>query len=1194
MASISPSMAESHPHEGGSHGHDRFHLDDESHTGHGSDASFVHERTHTLEEEARSLEITYLVQTSLKGPLESASETVFEDTADHTKRPRLLVSLQSVLAMKNICEHEFNTREVLSKMLARCRSDYYKELCSLREQLYLASKSQANAELGYFKAFEVYWFNPPKYIDLDLKEYLENAIKEQSRNLIEENRQLLMKVEGKEDTMMDPETRIKEVIKKIGSPVRLFKKLVQMVKTGVLLKVSPSFGAHASPMSSPKATDEEKPTIPPEFSLPELEAAANEAFPQALLAAQRAKEAAEAEAQKAQQVAQKAAEEAKTKSEQAALAASGPDLAPVQKATGSLAKAVADLHVTVSVPASTSLLDFSEKEVGPYSIVPVLQELQRAIEGLSKPLAQVIEDKRQAEAAAKYLQDRQEQADSELAKLTSQLRQGGFGVHHGDAAQPPTRQPGIATSADDERERREREEREKKAGREKEDEHRKEFAAERQRLQDELDQERKAAAKAGEEMEVVMARLAQAQDKIKHLKAELKEWKAKAGVHVESEEEEEEEEVLPSYLLSYRQRLALSNKPRWMHLAEDAKLKLLRQQHFFEQNHFVGSGSNLMKTDPKAAAKSALEFLHGKKHRFPSKMQVPPGMSMEQLQEMAQSIELKAAKPQFLSQKTADALAAEAQSLYQLLAGGTAASLLQDQVYSISKKKPTSRDNSPQRGGEATTPVGGGGGAFSGVLLKKSPTAQLLEGSSEYSQPVEIPAELMVIGEQTPQSREGRLLHAMLQTAQQVALQAAAVASQADSEPTDSEAFSPKRSNSPSSQKSSPQRPAPARLRTPPPAEAAEEQERPSSNGQAGRPISAPQHKARPTQPTEPRPLLPPTEPRLPQGRPPLKELLEPQLTVLSGQPPPQFLSLLPGQTQPDPAPTRSPPRSHGPAPFRPVPHPEPVRQSPSPELELEITTKSLLRQTASTMVPSGPVSPLATFAAERKPWRETASLPGSIDQASPSQGPSGVEPGRPARQFTSTLSELPAGRSQVQGGRSLVDPSSTWSPDYGGKVDRATGASFVQFADTALSPGHGKLFHPARHGGFADGPGPTSVAQPPAWTSHGASAADELLRGAPDPPSLVSPSPPNASGFGRSRSATAFPLTNGRAPQPQTMSSSPVKVRRISSTVVLPMANAPLGQAAPGNGFIAETLPPLPPGRAKKAAAPPSWLLPP
>lgn len=125
-------------------------------------------------------------------------ESVFEDCEDE-QQPRLLVSLSAVTALKELCEHEHARYDKVVSTLTSCRASYYKELRWLREQLHLAFQTDEEAMVRKANLipddFEVYWFKPPDYLDLETQEFLEASIRETSRKLISENTALRTQIQ---------------------------------------------------------------------------------------------------------------------------------------------------------------------------------------------------------------------------------------------------------------------------------------------------------------------------------------------------------------------------------------------------------------------------------------------------------------------------------------------------------------------------------------------------------------------------------------------------------------------------------------------------------------------------------------------------------------------------------------------------------------------------------------------------------------------------------------------------------------------------------------------------------------------------------------------------------------------------------------------------------------------------------------
>jgi len=140
------------------------------------------------------LEIAY----SIDDGEEVQHEAVFEDPGDVQERPRLLVSLSSVTAMKELCEHEHARHDKVVETLSQCRAAYYKELRWLREQLHLAYQTDAESMAKKAKLtpddFEVFWFEPPHYVDPETQEFLMKCIHDTNKKLLDENSQLRTQV----------------------------------------------------------------------------------------------------------------------------------------------------------------------------------------------------------------------------------------------------------------------------------------------------------------------------------------------------------------------------------------------------------------------------------------------------------------------------------------------------------------------------------------------------------------------------------------------------------------------------------------------------------------------------------------------------------------------------------------------------------------------------------------------------------------------------------------------------------------------------------------------------------------------------------------------------------------------------------------------------------------------------------------
>jgi len=169
-----------------------------------------------VNEEPNTIEITYL-RSGFEDTIIPESEVVFEDPADCEKRPRLLVSLQSVLALKALCEREFGRVEALTKTITSCRTAYFKELLWLREQLIVASNPEMQVTWDEVMSYEVFWYDPPSYVDTELKEFMKDCNRITNKKLIEENYELRVKLGGDVKENPDPDELVKKALKKLGT-----------------------------------------------------------------------------------------------------------------------------------------------------------------------------------------------------------------------------------------------------------------------------------------------------------------------------------------------------------------------------------------------------------------------------------------------------------------------------------------------------------------------------------------------------------------------------------------------------------------------------------------------------------------------------------------------------------------------------------------------------------------------------------------------------------------------------------------------------------------------------------------------------------------------------------------------------------------------------------------------------------------
>mmetsp|Transcript_139810 Transcript_139810/g.268082 ORF Transcript_139810/g.268082 Transcript_139810/m.268082 type:complete len:1137 (+) Transcript_139810:59-3469(+) len=174
--------------------------------------------------EPRMLEISY--PSPDNG--EPIHEVIFEDPVKDDSEIRLLVPLRAILSLKRLCERDFERFRAASSVLSDCRVAYYKELQYLREQLQAATRTETPATMmmdDYVKNYEVYWFNPPSYVDEELKDFLQTCIRWTNKQLIEENYKLRCQAEGVHvERPGDQSTSLDDLIAKVG-----VKRLVQRI-----------------------------------------------------------------------------------------------------------------------------------------------------------------------------------------------------------------------------------------------------------------------------------------------------------------------------------------------------------------------------------------------------------------------------------------------------------------------------------------------------------------------------------------------------------------------------------------------------------------------------------------------------------------------------------------------------------------------------------------------------------------------------------------------------------------------------------------------------------------------------------------------------------------------------------------------------------------------------------------------------
>lgn len=581
--------------------------------------------------EPRTLEIIY----SVVGKSLTQHEVVFEDPTECHRRPRLLASLESVLALKTLCEQEFGRIETLTSMLNRCRTAYYKELLWLREQLLLAARPDQQMLHAAVKNYEVYWFDPPQYVDADLKEFIQECVRCTTRKLIEENYELSLRASGAvtEDPFADSDAALRTLTRRLGAGqlVRRLHGLLSARDSGLPGQLAALEEAMAELLGKPPDADNEgllaelgelraRVAELDELRLAmarlkaELEAARQLVSAEAAranmerdraeaqrLRAERAEELARQLAEAAEQDAASLADLAHEASAAAKrLASVRQDLAQFAKGSGPgyrgpgsprLPEAVAALEAAVAAmpragPAPVVVV------AAPVGEHPDLALLRERIRLLEQKLAQAREAEaaaRRAEQAARAALEAQRTAQPPPAALPAAQPPTPRPEPKGPVDQAPDPGPPPPLRADDGSElarfRAETERRQREAAREIEAllAHKLRLEREVTRLETLLAERSEQLKLAQDAVDELAMKLSLAQDKIRALKEELRRWKLKCGV-TEAEcdaEESDGEEV--DFLVSYTRRVRNSAKPRWQLLNEDYSLLQKKREFLFAQ-----------------------------------------------------------------------------------------------------------------------------------------------------------------------------------------------------------------------------------------------------------------------------------------------------------------------------------------------------------------------------------------------------------------------------------------------------------------------------------------------------------------------------------------------------------------------------------------------------------------------------------
>ncbi|CAJ1405044.1 unnamed protein product [Effrenium voratum] len=626
------------------------------------------------DDEPRPLQIQYSAEGQDDQEIADGNvmETVFEDPNEAKIRPRLLVPLQSVLGLKALCEREYIRTEAVTETLNQCRTAYYKELLYLREQLILAAEPEKQLMLGAVQNYEVYFFNPPEYVDEDLKEYILNCSRWTHKKLIEENYELQVKLAGvgQNDVFENADFCLKGLLRRHGT-YKLFKLMHSVVSNAKDL-------FNPEDMIRKRETEGLKP-------LDELKAAVAEAFPNlgarednsgALIAEinelQRTVADLRAELAKVKEMLSKErsrTEELTRKCEEQEKLLAAPEVPQVVESHGEDCKRM-ELEVEAQVNRMrqmiTDLSSGKKYQIGKSAPdqSKVFPHLDEAILDLDKLFAKILAESPQiltkiqatttqvVESVSDDNKKEIQELKKEIAVLKSKLA--AAEQREQDALsklkepkpqekKPPTERKvpespsntGATDNVDDLKKQLERKiariadleaeldqaQRDLRAAQRTIDEkdlllqeRARKDAEKAKQMSDLMEKLRKSE----EEAEKLAGKLYNAQEKIKQLKEQIRELKNKLGMPADEsdEEKEEEEEETPMFMSRYYLRAKNSGKPRWMLLAEDAKLK--EQKKAFETKQTVAPEA------PGQDATSALAFLrrgqsgesHGSKVRL--------------------------------------------------------------------------------------------------------------------------------------------------------------------------------------------------------------------------------------------------------------------------------------------------------------------------------------------------------------------------------------------------------------------------------------------------------------------------------------------------------------------------------------------------------------------------------------------------
>jgi predicted nucleic acid-binding Zn-ribbon protein len=593
-------------------------------------------------EEPRTLEIAYSVT---KG--EVSKEIIFEDPTEIDKRPRLLVSLQSVLALKALCEREFDRVEVITDLLKHCREAYFKELTYLREQLKRATNPNYIGD--GLSNYEVYWYDPPQYIDADLKAFLEDCIRLTNKKLIEENFELIEKLKAMGGNAAGGDDQdIIRMIRTLG-PGGLARRLYAILQTpehGSPQKIKDFEMAVRDLLKKDEGSDDDEDKSK-DAKIRKLQNQIEKLLKQLADAEKNAKNAEqldelrkalmEAQAKLAQEKARADQAEARAEAYEAELGTLRKQVDDLGKSNSGLAGSVSALanridKMVAKIDPSGALLPKLPTSGGTLS--PIEASVS-ALEGCAAGKGGRGGGDADLEAKLKAKEDAERRLREEMAKLQEECRRLKKDLDRANAEAAKAnamlgKESGLASLQDELRRLREMND---KLIKEVED-----LKEDSQNLRKQLKQAEEENAKLKEggggsaelQKELVETRnkLEKALQKITQLKEEIKRLKRMHGMDDDSDSDNSNYDGdLPLFLMSYVKRTrATTAKSRWQHLSEDARFARQKREFIYAHAHSnsVPNRSQFEQDLGPKQASEALNFLR-KSSRRNSSLSPPPG-----------------------------------------------------------------------------------------------------------------------------------------------------------------------------------------------------------------------------------------------------------------------------------------------------------------------------------------------------------------------------------------------------------------------------------------------------------------------------------------------------------------------------------------------------------------------------------------